>query len=118
MLKEKPNDVEWNVLNDQKLPILFNYSLCKFHLKAFYECIEHTSTILEFQPKNVKALFRRGKAHMEVWNVANARADMEQCREIDPGLNAEVEAQLNHLDKVLAKKEKDEREKYKGKLFT
>jgi len=55
---------------------------------------------------------------MEVWNVANARADMEQCREIDPGLNAEVEAQLNHLDKVLAKKEKDEREKYKGKLFT
>ncbi len=118
MLKEKPNDTEWNALNEQKLPILSNYSLCKFHLKAYYECIEHTSTILGFQPRNVKALFRRGKANIEVWNVKEARRDMELCREIEPGLSDEIDIQLKKLDDLLAKKQKEEFQKYKGKLFT
>lgn len=117
MLKEKPNDIDWNKLNEQKLPILFNFSLCKFHLKDYYGCIEHASTILEFQPRNVKALFRRGKAHMEVWNVEEARKDMDKCREIDPSVEAEVQAQLDYMSKVIAQKEKGERKKYKGKMF-
>jgi len=118
MLKEKPNCIEWNELNEQKLPILFNHSLCKYHLKDFYTCIEHTTTILEFQPNNVKALFRRAKAHMAVWNIEETRRDMSQCCEIDPTLKTEVETQLNYLDQMISKKEKEERQKYKGKLFS
>lgn len=117
MLKEKPRDKEWNELNEQKLPILSNFSLCRYHLKDYYACIEHTSHILEFQPNNVKALFRRGKAHMAVWNVNNAKNDMEKCRKIDPTMEKDVEAQLNHLNKTVLEREKEEREKYKGKLF-
>ena len=117
MLKEKPNDEEWNKLNDQKIPILSNYSLCKLHLGEFYACIEHTTYILEYQPNNVKALFRRGKAHMAVWNVKEARSDLEKCAGIDPTMEQDIQAQLNHLNQLLSKKDKEEREKFKGKLF-
>ena len=110
MLREKPNDIEWNDLNEQKIPILFNYSLCKFHLNDFYSCIEHCSKILEFQPNNVKA-------HAAVWNVDEAKLDFEMCRSFDPTLNKDVENQLNHLNQLVLKREKEEKEKFKGKLF-
>ena len=118
MLKEKPNDTEWNELNEQKMPILFNFSLCLFHMNEFYRCIEHTSTILEHQPNNVKALFRRGKSHVAVWNVAEARADFARCRLLDASLEADIDAQLNHLNQLVLKREKVERDKFKGKLFS
>lgn len=117
MLKEKPNDIEWNEFNDIKLPILFNFSLCKFHVNDFYSCIEHASNILEFQPRNVKAIFRRAKAHVGVWNINEAKQDFEKCREIDPTMEKDVQAQLNYLDQIVSKREKEEREKFKGKLF-
>lgn len=118
MVKEKPNDVEWNLLNEQKLPILLNYSLSKFNLGEYYVCIEHTNTILEHQDTNVKALFRRGKAHAAIWNFDEARQDFKRCMELDPHLESEVEAQLDYLKKLEDKHRKEEKEKFKGKLFT
>jgi AH receptor-interacting protein len=117
MFKEKPNDTEWNELNQQKLPILFNYSLCKFHLGDFYTCIENTTNILEFQENNVKALFRRAKAHMAVWNIDEAKRDYNKCLQLDSTLETEVNAQLNYLNQLILKRDKEEREKFKGKLF-
>ena len=116
MLKEKPNDVEWNELNEQKIPILLNFSLCKFNLNEFYSCIEHTSTILEYQPNNVKALFRRAKAHAAVWNLNEARADFDKCILLDSSLTKEVNAQLDHLKKLENQKLKEDKEKF-SKLF-
>ena len=117
MLKEKPNDVEWNELNALKMPILLNFSLCKFHTKDYYSCIEHTSTVLATQPSNVKALFRRAKAQAVVWNLQEARADFGRCVELDAGMEREVGAQLEHLNKLEAQKLKEEREMFQGKLF-
>jgi AH receptor-interacting protein len=118
MLREKPNDIEWNELNEQKLPILLNYSLCKFNLNDFYSCIEHCDKVLEFQPFNVKALFRRAKAHAAVWNVKEAKNDFELCRQLDSTLIKDVEIQLNHLNQRLLQREKEEREKFQGRLFS
>lgn len=117
MLKEKPNDIEWNELNDLKLPILSNFSLCCYHNKEFYDCIEHTTYILEFQQENVKALFRRGRAHMGVWNTEEARHDMEKCLRIDSTMKKDVEAQLEYLKQIILKRDKEERGKFEGKLF-
>jgi AH receptor-interacting protein len=117
MLKEKPNDVEWNRLNDQKIPILLNYSMCKFNLNEFYECIEHVNSILEFQPNHVKALFRRAKAYAAVYNYDGAQADFRKCVELDTSLRNEVNVQLEHLKKVKEKHEKEEKDKFRGKLF-
>ncbi len=116
MIKEKPHDVEWNVLNEQKMPILLNFSLCKFNLNDFYSCIEHTNTIIEHQPGNVKALFRRARAHAAVWNLKEARDDFEKCVTLDSSLTKDVEAQLEHLKVLELKKSKEDRERY-ARLF-
>lgn len=117
MLKEKPNDTEWNLLNEQKVPILLNFSLCKFNLNEFYPCIEHTTSILETQPFNVKALYRRAKAYASVWDLGKAREDFRKCAELDQTLVNDVNKQLDHLDKSEASHDKKEAEKFKGKLF-
>lgn len=118
MLRERSIDPEWIELNQVKIPILINFSLCKFHLKDFYSVIEHTSTVLEHQPNNTKALFRRGKAHAAVWNIKEAEIDFRKCKDIDANLSNEVDIELTILEQNKAQKEKEERKMFQGKLFS
>lgn len=62
--REKPRDEEWNALNAMKLPILSNFCQCKLINKEYYSVIEHSNTILESDPDNVKVIYRRAKAHI------------------------------------------------------
>uniref|UniRef100_A0A672JJX6 Aryl hydrocarbon receptor interacting protein-like 1 n=1 Tax=Salarias fasciatus TaxID=181472 RepID=A0A672JJX6_SALFA len=51
-----------------------NYCQCLLRMEEYYEVIEHTSDIINHHPGLVvKAFYLRGKAHMEVWNEAEAR---------------------------------------------
>lgn len=118
MVKEKPNDTEWNQWNEIKIPILLNYCLCKFNLNEFYECIEHLNTILESQPNNTKALYRRAKANASIWNLSEARSDFKKCAELDQNLEKDILNQLNQIDKTESQLYKKEAEKFKGKLFS
>ena len=117
MLREKPNDIEWNELNELKVPILLNFSMCKFNLKEYYSCIEHTTTILETKPGHVKALFRRAKAYAAVWSLKEARDDFNKCAQLDPTLAREVEKQLAELVKAEKEHKMKENEMFRGKLF-
>ena len=66
--------------------------------------VEHCSKVLEFQPDNVKALFRRGKAYAEIGEGENARKDLRRSAELDAPLSAAVDKALN----LLAEKEKSQ----------
>ncbi|CAH1778954.1 unnamed protein product [Owenia fusiformis] len=117
MLKEKPRDEIWNKLNEQKLVILLNFAQCKLVLNDFYPVIEHTSTVLESDKDNVKALYRRAKAHVGAWNPKEAREDFQRVLELDQTLTKTVQKELNELDEK--QKVKDEEDKKKlGKLFS
>jgi AH receptor-interacting protein len=117
MIREKPNDVDWLQLNEQKLPILLNYAMCAYNLGNMYSCIEHTSGVLEHQPNNVKALFRRAKAHASAWNLGEARADLAACLNLDKSLERECNTLLEQLKKSELEQNKQMKEKLKGKLF-
>jgi AH receptor-interacting protein len=117
MLKEKPNEPEWRQFNDAKLLVLFNFSLCKFHLGDFYGCLEHTTSIVEQKPDHVKALYRRAKAHVAVWSFEEARRDFEACLRLDDTLSKDIGAQLNYINQLALKHDRQERQKFKGKLF-
>ena len=112
-LREKPRDEAWNLLNKKKLPFLLNYSQCKLLLGEYYEVIRHTTTVLEkIDPDNVKALYRRGKAHVGCWDPKEAREDFEHVMKLDKSLTKIVQKELDELDK----KEKEHEEEYKKKL--
>uniref|UniRef100_A0A1B6LD13 peptidylprolyl isomerase n=1 Tax=Graphocephala atropunctata TaxID=36148 RepID=A0A1B6LD13_9HEMI len=117
LLREKPRDVEWNELNDKKLPLLLNYAQCKLLQEDFYPVIEHCTSVLEFEPDNVKALFRRGRAHAAVWNLKEAREDLERAAQLDPSIATAVRSQLTSLDTAVRERDAQDKERLQGKIF-
>ncbi|XP_043273267.1 AH receptor-interacting protein [Venturia canescens] len=113
MLLEKPNDEEWLELNRMKIPLLLNYAQCKLIQKEYYDVIEHCTTVLKTEPDNVKALYRRGKAHIGAWNETEAFRDLRRAAELDGTLRSTVEKELQTF--VMSIREKDTKQK---KSFT
>ena len=118
MLREKPQDEEWNKLNELKLPLLLNFAQCKLLVDDYYAAIEHCSTVLETRPQDVKALFRRGRARARVWEADAARADLNRAAELDPSVGAAVRRELAALAAREKEKLVQEKEKLCGKMFT
>ncbi|XP_044737631.1 AH receptor-interacting protein [Chrysoperla carnea] len=109
MLKEKPHDDEWNELNKMKIPLLLNYSQCKLNLSDFYPVIEHCTTVLQSEPDNIKALFRRGRAHVGAWNPEKAKEDFRKVIGLDPTLIPAVQKEMKVLTDTM--KLRDEQDK-------
>ncbi|XP_013792571.1 AH receptor-interacting protein-like [Limulus polyphemus] len=117
LLREKPGDEEWNQLDYMKIPLLLNYSQCKLLEKDYYAVIEHTTSVLQKEPNNVKALFRRAKAHVGAWNPVEAHEDFCRIMELDPSLENTVRRELQLLEKEEKKKNLEDKEMLKGKIF-
>ncbi|XP_012256693.1 AH receptor-interacting protein [Athalia rosae] len=111
MLKEKPNDEEWLDLQKMKVPLLLNFAQCKLLNNEYYAVIEHCTTVLKSEPDNVKALYRRGKAHIGAWNEKEAKEDLERVAELDPSLRTVVDKELNNFQVAIREKEKSEKNK-------
>lgn len=79
------------------MPILLNYAQCKLLDGDFYAVIEHCNEVLKHEPDNVKALYRRAKAHRGAWNPDLSRADFQRCVELDESLRGAVQKDLNAL---------------------
>ncbi|EDO41295.1 predicted protein [Nematostella vectensis] len=115
-IREKPGDEEWVKLDQMKIPFLLNFSQCKLLLGEYYEVIKHTSTVLEKDKDNVKALFRRAKAHKACWDPEEARSDFKRAAELDPSLTKVVRKEVSELDQMIKDHNAEDREKMK-KLF-
>ncbi|XP_075155896.1 AH receptor-interacting protein [Haematobia irritans] len=100
MVKEKPHDVEWLELAKHKVPVLLNYAQCRLLAQDYYAVIEHCTEVLKLDPQNVKALFRRAKAHFGAWNPNEARDDFQQALELDPSLQTAVNKELKAIERT------------------
>ena len=114
MLKEKPNDTEWMQLNEQKNVILLNFAQCKLIQRDFYAVIEHCTTVLNSDPDNVKALFRRGKANVGAWSPTAAKEDFFKVIHLDPTLRKTVKKELEELEELIRHKDEDDMNKLKN----
>lgn len=99
-LREKPGDEPWLNLDRMKIPFLLNFAQCKLFLGDYYEVIEHTSTVLEKDKDNVKALFRRAKAHVKCWNPQEAKDDFNRVVVLDTSLAKAVKKELEELERL------------------
>ncbi|KAJ6638237.1 AH receptor-interacting protein [Pseudolycoriella hygida] len=114
ILKEKPHDEEWLELIKVKIPILLNYAQCRLLDKDYYAVIEHCTEVLKHEPKNVKALYRRAKAHAAVWNTDNAKEDYHKCATLDPSLAASINKELKLLAEAVRQKDLEDKIKYQN----
>lgn len=117
MIREKPGDEEWDILNDMKMPILLNFSQCQLMQGEYYTVIEHCSTVLTKNPDNVKALFRRGKAYIEVFNAAEARSDLLKAAELDESIAPGCKKLLDKLAMMEKQQNIQDKTKY-SKMFS
>ena len=116
MLREKPGEAEWDELLKLKIPILLNLAQCRLSLCDYYPVIEHCTEVLDKQPDNVKALYRRAKAHVGAWNPKEAKEDFEAVIELDQSLAKACRKEIIAVE--LLEKEKDVEDKGKmTKLF-
>lgn len=113
-LREKPGDPEWLKLDQMKVPFLLNYAQCKLLDEDYYQVIKHTTTALEKDPNNVKALYRRGKAHSAVWNPDEAVIDFKRALGLDPSLKSCINKELRKLEKETHRKLEIDKAKYKN----
>ncbi|CAF1221555.1 unnamed protein product [Rotaria sp. Silwood1] len=121
MLKEKPNDVEWRKLDLQRRPLLLNFIQCKLKLGDFYSAIEHATTILDSEPTNIKARYRRAKAHVGVWNIEEAKNDYKYLLsniKNDDNLHTLVQCELQQLIQAEHEKYQEDKSRLSGKLFS
>ena len=117
IVKEKPQSGEWNSIQEKKVPLLLNFAQCKLLMEDFVEAIRHTTSVLEFDGTNVKALYRRAKAHAACWDVEEAKTDFAEVVRLDPSLSKSVEKELKVLAERVREQDIADKEKLKGKLF-
>ncbi|XP_062386708.1 AH receptor-interacting protein [Sardina pilchardus] len=113
-MKEKPGDEPWIKLDNMITPLLLNYCQCKLNQNQYYEVLDHCSSLLSKYENNVKAYFKRGKAHAAVWNEKEARADFAKVVELDPSLAPSVARELRAMEERIREKEKEEKGRYKN----
>ncbi|KAI5625201.1 AH receptor-interacting protein [Silurus asotus] len=116
-MKEQPGDEPWIKLDLMITPLLLNYCQCKLILGQYYEVLDHCSSLLNKYEDNVKAYFKRGKAHAAVWNEVEARADFEKVLALDPSLGPAVAKEIRAMEDRIREKKKEEKGRFKN-LFT
>lgn len=63
---------------------------------------------------NVKAYFKRGKAHAAVWNAQEAQADFAKVLELDPALAPVVSRELRALEARIRQKDEEDKARFRG----
>ncbi|XP_036372704.1 AH receptor-interacting protein [Megalops cyprinoides] len=116
-MKERPGDENWLRLDHMITPLLLNYCQCQLLQGQYYEVLDHCSSVLYKYEDNVKAYFKRGKAHAAVWNEAEARADFAKVVQLDPSLAPSVAKELRQMEERIREKQKEEKGRYKS-LFS
>uniref|UniRef100_A0A5F4W8I2 peptidylprolyl isomerase n=1 Tax=Callithrix jacchus TaxID=9483 RepID=A0A5F4W8I2_CALJA len=113
-MKEQPGSSDWIRLDQQITPLLLNYCQCKLVAQEYYEVLDHCSSILNKYDDNVKAYFKRGKAHAAVWNAREAQADFAKVLELDPALAPVVSRELQALEARIRLKDEEDKARFRG----
>lgn len=67
-----------------KVSYNLNNAVCKLKLKEYKEAAKLCSKVLEIDSKNVKALYRRAQAYIQLVDLDLAELDIKRALEIDP----------------------------------
>ncbi|PIO29160.1 hypothetical protein AB205_0197470, partial [Aquarana catesbeiana] len=114
LLKEQPGSPDWISLDLKITPLLLNFCQCKLLEGEYYQVLEHCSSILNKYSDNVKALFKRGRAHAAVWNASEAEQDFSRAVELDPSLAPLVAKELKQLEARIHEKESEDKARFRG----
>jgi len=105
---------EMALIKELKLAHFSNLAMC--HLKHgpnLQKARTNCTKALEIDPKNVKALFRRGKCHAQLGMLDEAKEDLDRVLELQPE-NKDAVRELRSLRSQFASQRKREAKKFAG----
>ncbi|KAL8162931.1 hypothetical protein V2J09_014420 [Rumex salicifolius] len=105
-------DEEKSLAKNLEASCYLNNAACKLKLEEYNEVSRLCSKVLEQDPSNVKALFRRSQAYMKTSELEKAEADIKRALEIDPN-NRDIKVEY----RVLKDKQK-ENDYHQAKFFS
>lgn len=100
---------------DLKIACLNNMAACLLKLNSYHHCYLNCTKILQKQPKNSKALFRRGCACLEMGELEQAESDLIKVSDIEKG-NQSIVNKLKEIQKAKEQIDKKYQETMK-KMF-
>lgn len=109
-------DVSQTDIDNVKLALYLNISLCHFRLSRWPETIQSCCDALVLDSCNVKGLFRRGVARSRNGFLKEARADLIRVCQLAPS-NVEARSELKRVNEKLEDARNRDRKAFNG-LFT
>jgi FK506-binding protein 4/5 len=98
-----------------KISCNLNMAACKLKLKDYKEAVKLTTKVLELESTNIKALYRRVQAYIELLDLDYAQADIKKALDLDPN-NKEVKLEYKRLKQKQIEQNKKEAKLY-GNMF-
>ncbi|XP_058103194.1 70 kDa peptidyl-prolyl isomerase-like [Magnolia sinica] len=98
-----------------KLSCNLNNAACKLKLKDYKQAEKLCTKVLEIESRNVKALYRRAQAYIQLADLDLAELDIKKALEIDPD-NRDVKLEYKTLKEKLKEYNKKEA-KFYGNMF-
>ncbi|KAJ8351174.1 hypothetical protein SKAU_G00226500 [Synaphobranchus kaupii] len=114
--REMPGHEDYINLERLVTPLVLNYCQCMLELQEYYTVLEWTTELLEKHKGNVKAYYKRAKAHAAVWNDKEARRDFLMVANLDVTLAPLVHKELRLLTERMREKYCEEKNSYWGIL--
>lgn len=111
---ENDTDSDNEIVEQRKSLLLASYlniALCHLKKNDNFEANAAATKALELDPKNEKALFRRGQALLNLKEAQLAAKDFAECLKVDPN-NSAAKAQLNACNKILKEQLQKEKKIY------
>ncbi|XP_068320266.1 peptidyl-prolyl cis-trans isomerase FKBP62-like [Pyrus communis] len=98
-----------------KVACNLNDAACKLKLKEYKQAEKLCSKVLELEGRNVKALYRRAQAYIQLADLDLAELDIKKALEIDPN-NRDVKLEHKTLKEKMKEYNKKEA-KFYGNMF-
>ncbi|TYI91841.1 hypothetical protein E1A91_D02G023200v1, partial [Gossypium mustelinum] len=98
-----------------KVTCNLNNAACQLKLKDYKQAEELCTKVLELESRNVKALYRRAQAYIQLVDLDLAEADIKKALEIDPG-NRELKMGCRVLKEKMREYKKKDAQFY-GNIF-
>lgn len=98
------------------LPSLLNSAACKIKLGNNSSAVEDCNRVLEYDEKNVKAMYRKAQANSNMKDFEEAMKDLKAASEIAPDDKA-IRSEIARVKKLAAEKKQKDKQIY-AKLFS
>merc|ERR1712137_908836 len=105
---------EDDMLDALRSVIHSNNAACLLKLNQFLPAQEHCNKALEYDPKNVKALFRRAQAKDHLKEYDAAAEDFEACIKLDPSMEKSCKREAAKCAVKKKKYEQSQAKVYRG----